>query len=71
MNPNEFRQHIEPLKPEPPAWHRRPTGPGWWVVDRGHGSLVISRFQERDLNSIADYVACVYGPIPEPPEELK
>lgn len=53
-----------------PAWHRRPTGPGWWVCFTeisGHVHLSAARISEQELKRGA-CSACdwVYGPIPQP-----
>ena len=71
MTPEEFREQVGF---NPPAWHRRPTGPGWWVCFTeisGHVHLSAAQISEQELKRGA-CSACdwVYGPIPEPPENV-
>lgn len=64
------RDFVEYLPPPVPAWHRRPTSPGWWILayKRTRNLFQVSvealpAWQESEASD-----ECVYGPIPEPPE---
>ena len=59
-----------------PAWHKRPTGPGWWVCwskrKRTRSNDVVLYLDADDIARGSPFsTSSVYGPIPEPPEELK
>ena len=60
-----------------PAWHKRPTGPGLWLIwprfsGKSYYRREAVRLTKTDIKrGNWSSTACVYGPIPEPPEELR
>jgi hypothetical protein len=59
-----------------PDWYYRPSGPGIWVCVNWEGPLYTRDFvmrltQEEIDRGVPFHTQMVFGPIPEPPEEMK
>jgi hypothetical protein len=62
-----LRREIDRIKVEAPAWHDRPTGPGWWIWITGYTDeqLLGGYLTKNDIEcGKPRRVKKVFGPIP-------
>lgn len=79
MNTEDLERDLherEVARHTAPAWHARPTSPGWWLCIAGEpGKPYLDaipgfrRFTAEEITAgVPFHCAWAFGPIPEPPE---